>query len=122
MYHARGATSSSTRPPGTSGRALLSRYGIDAAKGFPAVVLSDDKLRVAEATKEGELAAAAAKGKDAAREWILKRFQKKARRFAHLDIYGWRPTAKPMGPRGGEVQGARALFEILTEEAGRKAH
>lgn len=62
--------------PGTSGRALLTRYGIDAAKGFPAVVLSDDKLRVAETTKDGELAATAAKGKDAAREWILKRFKK----------------------------------------------
>jgi hypothetical protein len=62
--------------PGTSGRALLTRYGLDAAKGFPAIVLSDEKLRVAETTKDGEMAAAAAKGKDAVREWILKRFQK----------------------------------------------
>ncbi len=62
--------------PGASGRDLLTRYGIDAAKGFPAIVLSDEMLRVAETTKEGEMAAAAAKGKEAARDWILKRFQK----------------------------------------------
>ncbi len=53
---------------------------------------------------------------------FLRRFVTRAKRYVHFDIYGWRPSAKPMGPRGGEVQGARALFEILTEEAGRKAH
>lgn len=53
---------------------------------------------------------------------FLRRFVAKAKRYVHFDIYGWRPQAKPMGPRGGEVQGARALFEVLTEEAGRKAH
>lgn len=53
---------------------------------------------------------------------FLRRFVTKAKRYVHFDIYGWRPQAKPMGPRGGEVQGARALFEVLTEEAGRKAH
>lgn len=53
---------------------------------------------------------------------FLRRFVARAKRYVHFDIYGWRPSAKPMGPRGGEVQGARALFEILTEEAGRKAH
>ena len=57
---------------------LLSRYGINAAKGFPAIVLSDDKLRLSETTKEGEMAAAAAKGKQAVQEWILKRFRKTA--------------------------------------------
>ncbi len=57
---------------------LLSRYGINAAKGFPAIVLSDDKLRLSETTKEGEMAAAAAKGKEAVQEWILKRFRKTA--------------------------------------------
>jgi leucyl aminopeptidase len=44
---------------------------------------------------------------------FLRRFVKQARRFAHLDIYGWRPSAKALGPKGGEVQGARALFEVL---------
>lgn len=62
--------------PGTPNRELLARYGIDAAKGFPAIVLSDEMLRIAETTKEGEMAAAAAKGSEAVRDWILKRFRK----------------------------------------------
>ena len=44
---------------------------------------------------------------------FLRRFVKHARRFAHLDIYGWRPAPKPLGPKGGEVQAARAMFEVL---------
>jgi leucyl aminopeptidase len=44
---------------------------------------------------------------------FLRRFVKQARRFAHLDIYGWRQAPKALGPKGGEVQGARALFEVL---------
>jgi leucyl aminopeptidase len=46
---------------------------------------------------------------------FLRRFVKQARRFAHFDIYGWRPAQKPLGPKGGEVQAARALFEILRQ-------
>jgi leucyl aminopeptidase len=48
---------------------------------------------------------------------FLRRFIKNARRFAHFDIYGWRPAARALGPKGGEPQGARALFEVLQEEA-----
>ena len=44
---------------------------------------------------------------------FLRRFVAKARRFAHFDIYGWRPAAKALGPKGGEVQAVRALFEVL---------
>jgi leucyl aminopeptidase len=47
---------------------------------------------------------------------FLRRFVKRARRFAHFDVYGWRPSAKPLGPKGGEVQAARALFEVLRAE------
>jgi leucyl aminopeptidase len=47
---------------------------------------------------------------------FLRRFVTRARRFAHLDIYGWRPSAKPLGPKGGEVQAARAVFEVLCAE------
>ena len=47
---------------------------------------------------------------------FLRRFVKQARRFAHFDIYGWRPSAKPLGPKGAEVQAARALFEVLRAE------
>lgn len=60
---------------GSKNRALLDRYGIDPSKGFPAVVLSDETLRVAEATKAGELVAVASKGKEAVQAWILKRFK-----------------------------------------------
>jgi len=47
---------------------------------------------------------------------FLRRFVKQARRFAHFDIYGWRPSAKPLGPKGGEVQAARAVLEVLRTE------
>jgi leucyl aminopeptidase len=44
---------------------------------------------------------------------FLRRFVRQARRFAHFDIYGWRPAQKPLGPKGGEPQVARAMFEVL---------
>jgi leucyl aminopeptidase len=47
---------------------------------------------------------------------FLRRFVKNARRFAHFDIYGWRPAARALGPKGGEPQVARALFEVLQQE------
>lgn len=49
---------------------------------------------------------------------FLKRFVKKSKRFAHFDLYGWRPAARPLGPKGGEPQTARAVFEVLRREAG----
>jgi leucyl aminopeptidase len=50
---------------------------------------------------------------------FLKRFTKQARRFAHFDIYGWRPSATPLGPKGGEPQAARAVFALLKKECAR---
>lgn len=47
---------------------------------------------------------------------FLRRFVKNARRFAHFDLYGWRPAARPLGPKGGEPQTARALMEQLRQE------
>lgn len=44
---------------------------------------------------------------------FLRRFVKQARRYAHFDIYGWRPAPKPLGPKGGEPNAARAMFEML---------
>jgi leucyl aminopeptidase len=45
---------------------------------------------------------------------FLRRFVRNARRFAHFDIYGWRPAARPLGPKGGEPQAARAMLEVLS--------
>jgi leucyl aminopeptidase len=45
---------------------------------------------------------------------FLKRFVTRARSFTHFDIYGWRPQAKALGPRGGETQAARAVFDVLS--------
>ncbi|MEO1543953.1 MAG: leucyl aminopeptidase family protein, partial [Pseudomonadota bacterium] len=47
---------------------------------------------------------------------FLKRFVSNARAFAHIDLYGWRPSPTPLGPKGGEPGSARAVFEALCEE------
>jgi leucyl aminopeptidase len=47
---------------------------------------------------------------------FLRRFVSRARRFAHFDIFSWRPASKPLGPKGAEVQTARAVFEVLRAE------
>ncbi len=47
----------------------------------------------------------------------LRRFVKKARRFAHFDIYAWRQSLRPLGPKGGEPQGARAMLAVIEQLA-----
>jgi leucyl aminopeptidase len=47
---------------------------------------------------------------------FLKRFTTRARRFAHFDLFGWRPIVRPLGPKGGEPQTARAVFSVLEGE------
>jgi leucyl aminopeptidase len=49
---------------------------------------------------------------------FLKRFVEKTKGWAHLDIYGWTPKAKPHAPFGGEAQGIRALYALLGERYG----
>ena len=44
---------------------------------------------------------------------FLRRFAEGAGRYAHLDIYGWQPTAAPGRTKGGFGQGARAILEAL---------
>jgi len=46
---------------------------------------------------------------------FLKRFVKNTPRFLHMDIYGWVPRALPARPAGGEPQGARAVFHLLSK-------
>ncbi len=50
---------------------------------------------------------------------FLRRFVRNAGTFAHLDIYGWRPAARPLGPKGGEPHAARAVFEVLRRAYGK---
>jgi len=50
---------------------------------------------------------------------FLRRFAREAKRYVHFDIYGWRPSAKPLGPKGGEVNAARGMFEALQRQYGR---
>ncbi|KWT64225.1 Peptidase B [Hyphomicrobium sulfonivorans] len=47
---------------------------------------------------------------------FLKRFAKRAQRFAHFDLFGWRPAANALGPRGGEPQTARAVCAVIAKE------
>jgi leucyl aminopeptidase len=49
---------------------------------------------------------------------FLKRFVTAATHFAHIDLYGWTPVAKPGFPKGGEPQSARAVFEMLRRRYG----
>jgi leucyl aminopeptidase len=46
---------------------------------------------------------------------FLARFVEKAKTYAHFDIFAWTPVAKPGRPRGGEAQGLRALYALISE-------
>ncbi len=48
---------------------------------------------------------------------FLRRFVRNAGAYAHFDIFGWRPAQKALGPKGAEVQAARAVFELLRARA-----
>jgi leucyl aminopeptidase len=67
-----------------------------------------DMNNVAEASFAGSIVAAI----------FLKRFVAKARAYTHFDIYGWRPSPKAFGPKGGETNAARAVFEMLRRQYG----
>ncbi len=46
---------------------------------------------------------------------FLRRFVTDSPRYVHFDIYGWQPTAAPARPKGGALQGARALLAALPD-------
>ncbi len=46
---------------------------------------------------------------------FLSRFVEKAQGWAHFDIFGWVPTEKPWAPVGGEAQGIRALYALISK-------
>ena len=49
---------------------------------------------------------------------FLRRFVEQAQSYVHFDIFAWSPSARPGKPYGGEAQGIRALFALLTEKYG----
>ncbi|MFN3560118.1 MAG: leucyl aminopeptidase family protein [Brevundimonas sp.] len=45
---------------------------------------------------------------------FLQKFAPTTGAWAHMDIFAWNPRARPGWPEGGEAQGLRASFEMLT--------
>ena len=46
---------------------------------------------------------------------FLNRFVRKAKEWAHFDIYAWNRADKPHAPAGGEAQAIRALYTVLED-------
>ena len=44
---------------------------------------------------------------------FLQRFVTQTQKFVHFDCYGWQPSAAPARPKGGEMQGARAMLAAI---------
>ena len=49
---------------------------------------------------------------------FLRRFVENATQFAHFDVFGWTPEARPARPKGGEAQGGRAILSVIEEQFG----
>lgn len=49
---------------------------------------------------------------------FLKKFISDPKKWLHLDIFGWTPSAKPYAPTGGEAQGIRALYALIEKRYG----
>jgi leucyl aminopeptidase len=50
---------------------------------------------------------------------FLRRFAGKTGKYVHLDIYGWRPAPRALGPKGGEPQSIRAMLDVIAAIAER---
>lgn len=46
---------------------------------------------------------------------FLSRFVENTESWVHFDIYGWAPADKPGKTAGGEAQGIRCLFDVISE-------
>ena len=49
---------------------------------------------------------------------FLRRFVEKAKAYAHFDVFGWTPMARPGRPKGGEAQAMRTLFSVISQRYG----
>ncbi len=49
---------------------------------------------------------------------FLRRFVERTANWVHFDVYGWTPVTKPGRPEGGEIQMARAVFDLLIARYG----
>ena len=49
---------------------------------------------------------------------FLKAFVKRAKAYAHLDIFAWAPSGAPGRPAGGTDQGIRAIYQVLKDRYG----
>jgi len=45
---------------------------------------------------------------------FLRRFVSATKTYAHFDIFAWNPSARAIGPEGGEAQAIRALFRAIS--------
>jgi leucyl aminopeptidase len=50
---------------------------------------------------------------------FLNRFVEKTSAYAHFDIYGWTPSARPGRPEGGECQAARLTYALVKRRYGK---
>jgi leucyl aminopeptidase len=50
---------------------------------------------------------------------FLRRFAPRNTAWAHLDVFAWRPAAKPGRPKGGDAFGLRAAWSVLKARYGR---
>lgn len=49
---------------------------------------------------------------------FLNRFVTQTDAYVHFDVYGWMPKPKPGRPVGGELQAARAIYQLLCARYG----
>ncbi len=52
---------------------------------------------------------------------FLRRFVEHAKSWVHFDLYNWAAAAKSGRPEGGEIQGARLLYDLIEARYGRPA-
>lgn len=50
---------------------------------------------------------------------FLQQFVGETTPWLHIDTFCWNPSARPGRPKGGEIQGARAVFELLCRRYGK---